>query len=164
MTSIFGALWNRTILQSFNVLHACNMCLHLIKGKLSFLCFLTSSYFYYWSVTSYWNQMGVLQWEGVLTFTTVLAVLVNHKYQDSTTATLMLAASVLYEHVQAYLCKPNMTVKHKSIHDVPNVHKPHLLRFPCSLTERNGVYDCPAGSRGELFCSNFVQLPLLQDI
>jgi len=49
-----------------------------------------------------------------LTFTTVLAVPNDHKYQHSTTDTLMLA-SVLYEHVQACFSKPNMTVKHKSM-------------------------------------------------
>jgi len=51
-------------------------------------------------VISYWNQMDVLQWEWILTFTTVLAFLINHKYQDSTIDTLMLA-SVLYEHDHA---------------------------------------------------------------
>jgi hypothetical protein len=41
-------------------------------------------------------------------------VLINHRYQDSTIDTLMLA-SVLYEHDHICLCKPNVTVKHKSM-------------------------------------------------
>jgi hypothetical protein len=46
-------------------------------------------------------------------FMIVLAVLIDHKYQDSTVDILTLA-SVLYEHVHACLCKPNLNVKYKS--------------------------------------------------
>jgi hypothetical protein len=76
----FHAVWNKILLESFNVFYASQKCTLLkfyafgaLKGYFTFLLLQ-----YY--VTSYWNKISILCCKCIPVFVTILSVQINHKH------------------------------------------------------------------------------------